>query len=263
MLPDPKILWHLHEGNGPLLGLAVHAGHEIRPELLSWLAIDEDTRFREEDPYTDYWTLAFDTQLLTRRSRFEVDLNRPIEEAVCVQPEDCWNLHVWKEGIPEQLLEQSLTEHAAFYVELERVCRGLEERFGRFVVFDLHSYNHRRFGPSGPVAEPETNPDINIGTGSMDRQRWAPLVDRVIGDMRDFDFLGHRLDVRENINFRGRYLAEFVHARFPASGCVLAIEAKKFFMDEWTGRSDSLQVQTVLELFRFVVPGVIAELNKT
>ena len=106
VLHDPKILWHLHEGDGPLLGLAVHAGHEIRPELLSWLAIDEATRFREEDPYTDYWTMAFDTQLLTRRSRFEVDLNRRIDHAVCIQPEDCWNLHVWKQDVPAALLKQ-------------------------------------------------------------------------------------------------------------------------------------------------------------
>lgn len=258
---DPKILWHLHEGDGPLLGLAVHAGHEIRPELLSWLAIDEPTRFREEDPYTDYWTLAFDTQLLTRRSRFEVDLNRPVGEAICVQPEDCWNLGVWKDDVPTDLFEQSRAEHAAFYAELERICKILEDRFGRFVVFDLHSYNHRREGPSGPVSDPAGNPDINIGTGSMNRDLWGALVDHVIADLRDFDFLGRQLDVRENVNFRGRYLAEFVHTSFPASGCVLAIEVKKFFMDEWTGRADSLQVQTLLELFRSIVPGVLAELR--
>lgn len=263
MHQHPKILWHLHEGDGPLLGLAVHAGHEIRPELLSWLAIDEATRFREEDPYTDYWTLAFDTQLLTRRSRFEVDLNRPVGEAVCVQPEDCWNLRVWKEGVPTELLEQSLIEHGAFYAELEGVCKRLEDKFGKFVLFDLHSYNHRRSGPSGAVSEPEKNPEINIGTGSMNRNRWSALVDRVIADLRDFDFLGRQLDVRENVNFRGRHLAKFVHTRFPDSGCALAIEVKKFFMDEWTGRSDSLQVQTILELFRSVVPGVLEELSKT
>lgn len=261
MLHDPKILWHLHEGDGPLLGLAVHAGHEIRPELLSWLAIDEATRFREEDPYTDYWTMAFDTQLLTRRSRFEVDLNRRIEHSVCIQPEDCWNLHVWKQAVPEALLHQSLTEHTAFYAELERICGQLEATYGRFVLFDLHSYNHRRSGPDGPTSDPMSNPDINIGTGSMDRMRWGAVVDRVIADLGEFDFLGRYLDVRENVNFRGRYVAEFVHTRFPKSGCVLAVEVKKFFMDEWTGRADSLQVQTILELFRTVVPGVMAELG--
>lgn len=262
MQPDPKILWHFHEGDGPLLGLAVHAGHEIRPELLPWLAIDEATRFREEDPYTDYWTLALDSQLLTRRSRFEVDLNRPASEAICVQPGDCWNLQVWKGPIPGELQRRSLAEHAAFYQELERVCKMLERRFGRFVVFDLHAYNHRRWGADGPVADPALNPDVNIGTGSMNREFWAPLVDRLIADARRFDFAGRQLDVRENINFRGRHVAEFVHGRFPGSGCVPAIEVKKFFMDEWTGRADSLQVQALLELFRSLVPGILETLER-
>ncbi len=238
----------------------MHAGHEIRPELMPWLAIDEATRFREEDPYTDYWTLAFDTQLLTRRSRFEVDLNRRADEAICVQPADCWNLQVWKERIPDELIQRSLAEHAAFYRELERLCRTLEDRFGHFVVFDLHSYNHRRAGTAGPAADPATNPEINVGTGSMDRPRWQQLVDGFIDDLRNFDFLGRHLDVRENINFRGRHIAEFVHTRFPNAGCVLAIEVKKFFMDEWSGRADSLQVQTLLELFRAAVPGVLETL---
>jgi len=101
-----------------------------------------------------------------------------------------------------------------------------------------------------------------VGTGSMDRAHWGGLVDRFIDDLRAFDFHGRQLDVRENVKFRGRRLAEFVHARFPATGCVLAIEVKKFFMDEWTGRADSLQVQSLLELFRAAMPGVREELAR-
>jgi hypothetical protein len=259
---EPKILWHLHEGDGPVLGLAVHAGHEIRPELMDWLRIDEPTRFREEDPYTDYWTLACDTQFLTRRSRFEVDLNRSAEHAICVQPEDCWNLQVWKARIPDDVMARSLAEHAAFYAELERICRKAEDHFGAFVIFDLHSYNHRREGAAGPVADPATHPEVNVGTGSMDRAHWGRLVDRFIDDLRAFDFHGRQLDVRENVKFRGRHLAEYVHTRFPVTGCVLALEVKKFFMDEWTGRADSLQVQSLLELFRAAMPGVREELAR-
>ena len=42
------------------------------------------------------------------------------------------------------------------------------------VVFDLHTYNHRRNGPDGPPADPAGNPQVNIGTGTMNRDRWAP-----------------------------------------------------------------------------------------
>ena len=56
-------------------------------------------------------------------------------------------------------------------------------RFGKFVDFDLHSYNHRRAGPSGPPADPAGNPEVNVGTGTMrDRAAWAPLIDRFIAE---------------------------------------------------------------------------------
>ena len=33
-------------------------------------------------------------------------------------------------------------------------------------------------------------------------------------------------------------LARFVHQRHPHTGCAIAIEFKKFYMDEWTGEPD-------------------------
>lgn len=258
----PKRLWRLHEGDGPTVGLAVHAGHEIRPDLLPLMKMDEDTRLREEDPFTDHWTLACHSQLLTRRSRFEVDLNRQPSEAICVQPEDCWNLDVWNQPVDEAVVRQSLAEHASFYQTLHHLLAELQKRYGKFVVFDFHSYNHRRDGPDAPPADAAKNPDINIGTGTMNRSLWGPLVDRFMDEVGRFDFNGCRLDVRENVNFRGRYVAEYVHHYFPATGCVLAIEVKKFFMDEWTGALDTKQTNALLDVFRFALPGVLEELEK-
>lgn len=259
---EPSTLWHLHKGDGPTVGLAVHAGHEIRPDLLPIMEIDEITRLREEDPYTDHWTLACHNRLLTRRSRFEVDLNRQPSDAICVQPEDCWNLNVWREPVGEDVVRKSLAEHAAFYQTLHHLLAELQEHYGRFVVFDFHSYNHRREGPGGPPADAAQNPDVNIGTRTMDRTYWAPVVDRFIAELSGFDFPGRRLDVRENVNFKGRYVAEYVHHYFPRTGCVLAIEVKKFFMNEWSGVIDSVLANALLEAFRSTVPGLIEELEK-
>lgn len=259
---DPKLLWHVALGNGPTVGVATHAGHEMRPELLTHLAIDEATRIREEDPYTDFWTLACQNQIVARRSRFEVDLNRPLEEAICVQPEDCWNLEVWDQPIGRLAMDRSLDEHRAFYQMLEDVLHRIERRFGKFVVYDIHSYNHRRSGPRGALADAVQNPSVNVGTGTMDRSRWGPLVDQFINDLRGFDFLGGHLDVRENVNFRGRHLAEFVHSKFPESGCVLAIEVKKFFMDEWTGVGFPEHINAMLEALRATTPGMLSALDR-
>jgi hypothetical protein len=46
-------IWITHEGIGPLFATAIHAGHTVRRELLPLLALNESTRLREEDPYTD------------------------------------------------------------------------------------------------------------------------------------------------------------------------------------------------------------------
>ncbi len=258
---EPAILWHVHEGEGPILGLAVHAGHDMRPELIPYLRIDEVTRIREEDPYSDYWTLACPNRFLTRRSRFEADLNRTLDHAICVQPEDCWNLNVWHGTLPRELRERSLREHQFFYRSLLAFLNSLERKYGAFVVFDFHTYNHRRGGPNSLPAQPETNPEINIGTGSMDRAHWTPLIDRLMGELSEFDFQGRTLDVRENVNFRGRQVAAFVHEHFPRNGCALAIEVKKFFMDEWTGEIDANAIRSLLDAFRSTIPAVLEELS--
>jgi len=69
----------------------------------------------------------------------------------------------------------------------------------------------------------------------MARAIWAPVVECWLGAMRNYDYLGRRLDVRENVKFVGGQLPKWIHENFPNSVCTLAIEVKKFFMNEWTG----------------------------
>jgi hypothetical protein len=107
----------------------------------------------------------------------------------------------------------------------------------------VHSYNHRRDGPEGAPTPQDEAPDINIGTFSMPREQWAWLVDPLMESMSGFDFNGRRLDVRENIAFEGRgEQTRFIHQRYRDSGCAIALEFKKFFMDEWSGAPDPAEV---------------------
>jgi N-formylglutamate deformylase len=46
------------------------------------IAIDDVTLLREHDPATDLLTAVGDLQVVIRRSRFEVDFNRPRDRAV-------------------------------------------------------------------------------------------------------------------------------------------------------------------------------------
>jgi len=250
-------------GDGPLVATAIHDGHDLRPEVAQHVALGEAERLREEDPFTGTWTALAPTRLVARRSRFEVDLNRPRERCVYRCPEDAWGLEVWCKDPPEGLIERSLAAYDDFYATLERIEAERAERHGRFVVFDLHAYNHRRDGPEGVPAAVSKNPEVNVGTGTLaDRARWAPLIERFVADLASADVLGRRLDVRENVRFRGGNLGRWTHERFADSGCVLSVEFKKFFMDEWTGVLDTAQHAAIGRALAATVPGVLEELAR-
>lgn len=246
-------------GPGPLVAAAVHEGHAAHPDTLPHFALDEAARLREEDPFTAELTEVAETRIVGHRSRFEIDLNRPPEQAVYRTPDDAWGLQVWHDEVPAAVVERSMKIYERFYDAVERLLAAKVREYGAVVVYDLHSYNHRREGPEGPVADPEANPEVNVGTGTLDRARWGPLVDRFMADLRD----GAReagldaLDVRENVRFQGGYFPRWIHERFGSDACVLAVEFKKTFMDEWTGEPDRAHLRRLKEALTHTVPGVL------
>lgn len=253
--------WTITVGDGPLVAAAIHNGRDVRAEIQQLLVISDADRLREEDPYTGDWTVIAPTRVVGFRSRFEVDLNRPRAKAVYVDPMDSWGVRIWRAELPDGVVDSSRSLYDSFYQELEEALQSLLSRFGRLVVYDLHSYNHRRLGPLADPDDPASNPDVNLGTGTLDRQRWAPIVDRFLSDMQAFDFLGRRLDVRENVKFVGGEFAKWIHGRFSSSVCVLSIEFKKFFMDEWSGELDPVQSDAIGQALASTVAGVLEELQ--
>lgn len=243
--------------SSPVVAAAIHDGHTLRDEVRGIMALSDEQRQREEDPYTARWTSVGGTRLVGCRSRFEVDLNRPREGAVYLTPEQSWGLHVWKEPPGDALVRRSLAIHDEFYARAREALGELRDRWSRFVVLDIHSYNHRRDGASAPPAPEAGNPAVNIGTGSMDHSRWGRLVSRFMGDLRgETD-----LDVRENVRFQGGYFSRWVHETFPDSGCALALEFKKVFMDEWTGEADPSAMSFIQESLSAALPGLLEELR--
>jgi len=254
--------WSIVAGDGPLVATAIHDGHAMREELRARCALRGSVMLREEDPFTGEWTSVANTRVVARRSRFEVDLNRPREKAVYLEPGDAWGLDVWREPLTQEMVDRSLSLHDSFYAELKLLLRSKVEGHGRFVLLDLHSYNHRREGPEGPPAAPEENPEVNVGTGNLDRELWAPVVEALLSALRGFDFRGRHLDVRENVKFRGGYLSKWVQQEFPGSGCALAIEFKKFFIDEWTGEPVPETLEAVRQAVASIATPVLTTLAR-
>jgi len=242
-----------------VIGAAIHAGHETRPEVADLLALDEETRWREEDPHTQRIAAGCTTYVVANRSRFEVDLNRERHEAVYCTAEESWGLQVWRDEPPPALVDRSLQIYDNFYAELGARFDQLAAA-GPFVVLDVHAYNHRRGGPAAVPAPQEGNPDVNVGTGSMP-EIWRGIADALMAALSQTVVRGQGLDVRENVRFVGREFPLWVHRRYPDRGCALALEFKKTFMDEWTGRVDDNHISELTMALQSAVPSVIHALE--
>ncbi len=221
----------------PVLATAVHNGHDLRPGLAELIALDDLTRLREEDPHTGSLATRFTSSVVVNRSRFEIDLNRERDEALYRDSADAWDLEVWRRPLTQDEISQSLDLYDRFYADLGAALDRLVANHGGFVLYDIHSYNHRRSGPDADPDDPEGSPTVNLGTGSLP-ERWKPVADAFVESMRSNYFDGARLDVRENVRFQGRQLAAWTHEHYGEVGCALAIELKKVFMDEWTSALD-------------------------
>jgi len=251
--PVPGPWWTLQRSDDPIIATAIHDGSDLRTDVAEAMVLPDAERLREEDPFTGQAIRDVPTHVIPHRSRFEVDLNRAEDEAVYRTREQCWGLHVWRQPPTDAVVAESRRMHCAFYRMFGQLIDDVADFHGRFVVLDVHSYNHRRDGPDRPAMPASEAPEINIGTHSMPRERWSFLLDPVMEAMRGFDFLGRRLDVRENVAFQGKgALTRFVHERHPDAGCAIAIEFKKFYMDEWTGEPDPRSLQAMRALIAHV-----------
>lgn len=248
--PDrSRVWWTLQRGEGPVLATAIHDGHALRPTVAARMRLADRERLREEDPFTGLVIQDVPTHIVPTLSRFEVDLNRATSEAIYQRADQAWGLELWRDPLSAAEIEDSLAYHKAFYAMLGDLLDDILLRHRRFLLLDVHSYNHRRDGrDAAPMAQRDA-PDVNIGTFSMPRREWAWLVDPLIDAIADFDFAGRRLDVRENVAFQGKgELARFVHARHPGAGCALAFEFKKFYMDEWSGEPHVTEIAAMRAL---------------
>lgn len=198
------------------------------------IRLGEQERAREEDPYTGYMIAGLPiSKVIVAVSRFQLDINRIREKAIHRQPEDAWGLQVWKHPMPEALEKKLLQDYDTFYQAMDMLIEAAIATHGHFIILDVHSYNHRRDDPF-VMADAAGAPEINLGTW-YNKPRWHSLCDRYEDFLGQQDIMGHKVDVRQNIIFKGGGFAQQVLQRYGEHGCVLSIEFKKTFMDEWTG----------------------------
>lgn len=255
--------YEIFKKDSPLIALALHDGHYIPPEVLAYINLSENERFREEDPYTAYMADLPVNKVIVNTSRFYVDLNRFEDQAIYKQPKDAWGLHVWKSEFPTELEAKQLDYYHQFYSEMDSLMQNVIQNHGYFIILDIHSYNHRRENAT-LEAEKSENPEINIGSEN-NHSKWRSAISNYTNFLSRCTINGHSPDVRENIKFKGGGFSQWVNQHYTEQGCIISIEFKKTFMDEWTGRGyiDHIQDihQALIESIPFLNEEIKSALN--
>ena len=221
-------------GHGQVLATAVHHGHLVRPEVLEYLAVSEEDRLRDEDPFTGLWTSIGDHQLIIERSRFECDLNRLRNNSIYSGPEAAWGLNIYKKKLPDEIRKRSLKFYDDFYQSVESFINLQLEEFSHLLVIDLHSYNHRRNGPKSKPADIKNNPEINLGTFYIKPfDMWSELIQVFETTLQSYDLV-----IKHNVPFKGGDFSQWINRKWAGVVCALTVEVKKIYMDEWTGKKN-------------------------
>ena len=201
---------------------AVHDGHQFRKELWDNCLHTEYERWFEEDPETKEMVKSHPIVIAGCDSRFEYDLNRTPETAIY---EDAWGKQLWKKPLPEKHKSKSLEKHANFYKVVSALINKIEGKFGVCIVYDMHSYNWKRWTREVPT--------WNLGTGNIDNNRFGNEIEswRSILEKTPLPN-GIKSTALINDTFQGNgYFLKFITQNFNNT-LVLATEIAKVYCDE-------------------------------
>lgn len=223
------------EEPSPILGTALHYHHGIRDQLRPKFNLDGATRYYEEDPETHRFLGPLLHTVTPNQSRFEMDLNRPPDTTIYSKPSLAWGLKVWKERLSQYEQEFSLEKWYEFHTLMDAAVEHAVETFGYAIVFDFHSYNYQRKGPTDWRSDGK--PVINLGTRHLHLDdRGRKIVDGFLDDIRGHTVEGEECLVEENGVFYGGYLNRRLAHLYHEKVITLSVEYKKVYMDERTGK---------------------------
>ncbi|MFO7897143.1 MAG: N-formylglutamate amidohydrolase [Candidatus Cloacimonadales bacterium] len=239
--------------NSALIFTAIHSGDKLSPLCEKNMKLNAKTRRLEEDPYTEEMAKLHSNHIIPQFSRFEIDLNRRRENAFYLVPDDCWGLDSRKQVPQPKQISEAYQLYDNFYETTQKHLQKISDKFGKFMILDIHSYNHQRLGVDMPFDDPQKNPDVIIGTSNMP-PKWQPFILDLQAKMQEFKINGNPLDVRIDIKYPGGNFPRWVHRTFPETGCAVALEFKKIYMNEWTGKVDYEVLDSLKRLIVFCKP---------
>ncbi|WP_203258423.1 N-formylglutamate amidohydrolase [Hyunsoonleella ulvae] len=232
------------DGYVPYACAAIHDGHQFRKELWDNCIHTEYERWYEEDPETKTMIQSHPIVIAGCDSRFEYDLNRTPEAAVF---ETAWGKKLWRASLSEAMKTKSLRKHANFYKVTHALIETLERKFGFCTVYDIHSYNWKRWDREVPT--------WNLGTSNVDNERFGSVIEDWRHSLSEIEF-PHGIKSTSKINdtFQGNgYFLKYITKNFKNT-LVLATEIAKVYCDEYEQVIFPEVVKTVEEELRTRIP---------
>lgn len=207
----------------PYVCAAIHDGHQFRRDLWDNCLHSEYNRWYEEDPSTKNMIESHPIVIAGCDSRFEYDLNRAPEDAVF---ETAWGKQLWKSPLPIKAKEISLAKHKAFYEIVYALIETIESIHGLAVVYDMHSYNWKRWEREVPT--------WNLGTSNIDNERFGSCVETWRQSLSELKLPNNiKSTALINDTFQGNgYFLKFITQNFKNT-LVLATEIAKVYCDEY------------------------------
>ncbi|WP_299886702.1 N-formylglutamate amidohydrolase [uncultured Lacinutrix sp.] len=202
---------------------AIHDGHQFRKELWDNCLHTEYERWYEEDPETKNMIASHPIVIAGMDSRFEYDLNRAPEVAIY---DDAWGKQLWKTPLSIEEKNKSLAKHDAFYKVVQALINKIESKFGVCIVYDMHSYNWKRWNREVPT--------WNLGTANVDNNRFINAIKSWSSSLSELQLPnGIKSTSKINDTFQGNgYFLKFISKNFNNT-LVLATEIAKVYCDEY------------------------------
>ncbi len=228
----------------PYACAAIHDGHQFRKELWENCIHTEYERWYEEDPETKHMVQTHPIVIAGCDSRFEYDLNRAPEDAVFLT---AWGKQLWHQPLSEDMKIKSLQKHENFYKVTHALVEALEQKFGYCTVYDMHSYNWKRWDREVPT--------WNLGTSNVDNDRFGDVIEDWRESLSQIK-LPHQIKPTALINdtFQGNgYFLKYITQNFKNT-LVLATEIAKVYCDEYEQVIFPEVVKTVEEALKTRIP---------
>jgi hypothetical protein len=227
----------------PYASTAIHDGHHFDQALWKNCHHTEHDRWYEEDPSTGTIISDLPITLIAHDSRFEYDLNRRPDDAIY---ETAWGKRLWKIPLSATIKDKGINKHDNFYKVVLTLMVKLEEMFGSVVVYDIHSYNWKRWDREVPV--------FNLGTSNVDQKKyskaieqWQEILDKIVLP------IPQKVSCGVNDVFQGNgYLLKYITAN-TLNTLVLATEVSKIYCDEETGRMYPEVVAALKDQFKYYI----------